>query len=89
MTDELQNGPPTRTRRRSTVKITQRSTASKIKSTIHLSVEASQRLSVHATMLGVDRSELVEQLIRENLRRFVVSDRGGPSAAPEPAGAEE
>lgn len=40
-------------------------------------------------MLGVDRSELVEQLIRENLRRFVVSDRGGPSAAPEPAGAEE
>jgi hypothetical protein len=28
-------------------------------------------------MLGMDRSELVEKLINENLRRFVVSDRGG------------
>jgi hypothetical protein len=28
-------------------------------------------------MLGLDRSELVEQLIRDHLRRFVVSDRGG------------
>ena len=89
MTDEVQDGSPTRTRRRSTAKTAQRPTASKVKSTIHLSVEASQRLSVHATMLGVDRSELVEQLIRENLRRFVVSDRGGPSSAPEPTGAEE
>jgi hypothetical protein len=50
-----------------------------------LTVEASQRLSVHATMLGVDRSELVEQLIRENLKRFVVSDRGGASAGAESA----
>ena len=55
----------------------------KVKATLHLSVEASQRLSVHATMLGVDRSELVEQLIRENLKRFVVSDRGGSDSASE------
>jgi len=89
MTDELQDGPPTRTRRRPAVKTAQRPAASKVKSTIHLSVEASQRLSVHATMLGVDRSELVEQLIRENLKRFVVSDRGGAAAAPDPAAAEE
>jgi len=52
----------------------------KVKSTIHLTVEASQRLTVHATMLGLDRSELVEQLIRDHLRRFVVSDRGGGAA---------
>jgi hypothetical protein len=49
----------------------------KVKSTIHLSVEASQRLTVHAAMMGMDRSELVEQLIGQRLRRFVVSDRGG------------
>jgi hypothetical protein len=51
--------------------------ADKVKSTIHLSVEASQRLTVHAAMLGLDRSALVEQLIRDHLKRFVVSDRGG------------
>ncbi|RUL84373.1 ribbon-helix-helix protein, CopG family [Tautonia sociabilis] len=89
MTDELQEGQPTRTRRRSAVKTAPRPSASKVKSTLHLSVEASQRLSVHATMLGVDRSELVEQLIRENLKRFVVSDRGGSSAGPDPAAGEE
>ncbi len=89
MTDELQDGQPARTRRRPAVKAAQRPSASKVKATLHLSVEASQRLSVHATMLGVDRSELVEQLIRENLKRFVVSDRGGSSAGPESAAGEE
>jgi len=34
-------------------------------------------------MLGLDRSELIEQLIRENLKRFVVSDRGGAANGPE------
>jgi hypothetical protein len=42
-----------------------------------MSAEADQRLSVHAAMLGLDRSELVESLINLHLRRFVVSDRGG------------
>lgn len=77
MTEELQDGQPARTRRRGAVKTPARPAASKVKSTVHLSIEASQRLSVHATMLGLDRSELIEQLIRENLKRFVVSDRGG------------
>jgi hypothetical protein len=31
-------------------------------------------------MTGQDRSELVEKLINEHLRRFVVSDRGGPES---------
>ncbi len=48
----------------------------KVKSTIHLSVEASQRLDIHATMMGFDRSALVEKLINDHLRRYVVSDRG-------------
>ena len=54
---------------------------SKVKATIHLSVEASQRLTVHAAMMGMDRSELVEQLIGLHLRRFVVSDRRGAGEA--------
>ena len=52
-----------------------RPAASKVKSTIHLSLEASQRLDIHATMMGCDRSSLVEKLINDNLRRYVVSDR--------------
>ena len=54
-----------------------RPAASKVKCTIHLSVEASQRLDIHATMMGFDRSALVEKLINDHLRRYVVSDRGG------------
>ncbi len=49
----------------------------KVKSTIHLSVEADQRLDIHCTMMGFDRSALVEKLINESLRRYYVSDRGG------------
>lgn len=57
-----------------------RPASSKAKCTIHLSVEASQRLDIHATMMGLDRSALVERLIHENLRRYVVQDRGGQAA---------
>ena len=28
-------------------------------------------------MMGFDRSEMVEKLINDHLRRYVVSDRGG------------
>jgi len=72
--NETQSG---RTRKRLTVKAANRHATSKVKATIHLSAEASQRLSVHAAMTGQDRSELVESLIVQHLRRFVVSDRGG------------
>ena len=63
-------------RKRPAAKAASRPSASKVKATIHLSAEASQRLSVHAAMLGLDRSELVESLVNLHLRRFVVSDRG-------------
>ena len=66
-----------KTRKRSAVKGATRQAVSKVKATVHLSVEASQRLTVHAAMMGMDRSELVEKLISDHLRRFVVSDRGG------------
>ncbi len=72
-------GPqPSKPRKRSAAKAGERSSASKVKATIHLTVEASQRLDIHATMMGMDRSALVEKLINEHLRRYVVSDRGGP-----------
>ena len=64
-------------RKRLAAKLSIKQTVSKVKSTIHLSVEASQRLDIHATMMGMDRSALVEKLINEHLRRYVVSDRGG------------
>ncbi len=72
-----------KTRKRSAVKAAKTQAADKVKATIHLTLEASQRLTVHAAMLGLDRSTLVEQLIRENLKRFVVSDRGGQTDSPD------
>jgi hypothetical protein len=66
-----------RPRKRLALKTPARPAVTKVKSTIHLSVEASQRLDIHATMMGLDRSALVERLINDHLRRYVVSDRGG------------
>ena len=63
-------------RKRSAAKAATGQVAGKVKATIHLSSEADKRLSIHATMLEMDRSELVEKLINETLRRYVVSDRG-------------
>jgi hypothetical protein len=74
-----------KTRKRQTGKTGVRPAVSKVKSTIHLSLEASQRLTVHAAMLGLDRSELVEHLINTHLKRFVVSDRGGTESNGEAA----
>jgi hypothetical protein len=68
-------------RKRLAAKAAARPAVLKAKCTIHLSVEASQRLDVHATMMGLDRSALVEKLIHDHLRRWVVSDRGGEGNA--------
>jgi hypothetical protein len=74
-------------RKRATLKAATRPVAAKVKATVHLSVEASQRLTVHAAMMGMDRSELVEKLISDHLRRYVVSDRGRDGVASEEAAA--
>lgn len=81
MSAESLDGAAGKTRKRPAAKTAARHAASKVKATIHLSVEASQRLTVHAAMMGMDRSELVEKLISDHLRRFVVSDRGGAGDA--------
>ena len=86
MNEELHDNAAGRPRKRLAVKPVARPTTSKVKSTIHLTVEASQRLDIHATMMGLDRSSLVERLIQDHLRRYVVSDRGGAST---PSGVED
>jgi hypothetical protein len=68
-------------RKRPAAKAASGQAAAKVKATIHLSGEADKRLSVHATMMEMDRSELVEKLINDHLRRYVVADRGGPDGA--------
>lgn len=68
-------------RKRGAAKTPVRVASTKVKCTIHLSLEASQRLDIHACMMGFDRSALVEKLINDHLRRYVVSDRGGPDGA--------
>ena len=70
---ETTNG---KTRKRAMAKPANPVAITKVKATIHLTAENHKRLSVHAAMLGVDRSELVESLIATHLKRFVVSDRG-------------
>ncbi len=81
MTDEPKDAKP---RKRSAAKAAKLPGTEKVKATIHLSMEASQRLSVHATMMGRDRSELVERLVNQHLKRYVVSDRGGGPDGSEP-----
>ena len=80
---EASEGGSGKTRKRPSAKAgsaVMRQATSKVKCTIHLTVEASQRLDIHATMMAMDRSALVEKLISDHLRRYVVSDRGGPDA---------
>ena len=67
-------------RKRSAAKTASGIAPAKVKATIHLSSEADKRLSVHATMMEMDRSELVELLIVTHLKRWIVSDRGGEAA---------
>jgi hypothetical protein len=76
MPEALESGSG-KARKRPAAKAATGQGAGKVKATIHLSVEADKRLSVHAAMMEMDRSALVEKLINDHLRRYVVSDRGG------------
>lgn len=78
---EPSDGGSGKARKRPAAKAAAGPTAGKVKATIHLSGEADKRLSVHATMMEMDRSELVEHLIVTHLKRWIVSDRGGEANA--------
>ncbi len=72
-------------RKRSAIKAALEQKPKKTKVTIHLSREADQRLDIHCTMMGLDRSALMEKLINTHLRRWIVSDRGGQESGVEDA----
>jgi Ribbon-helix-helix protein, copG family len=80
MVDSTETGNG-KARKRPAAKAATSQATAKVKATIHLSSEADKRLSVHATMMEMDRSELVELLIVTHLKRYVVSDRGGEVAS--------
>jgi hypothetical protein len=52
----------------------------KVKIAAYVSVDSARRLGIHATMTGQDKSTVIDHLIRDHLRRYVVQDRGGPDA---------
>ena len=78
-----------RSRRRPAAKASERKSVEKVKVTLVLSAEMSQRLSVHAAMVGEDRSALVDGLIRDHLKRFVVADRAKSSGQLDLSGEED
>ncbi len=85
MTLEAPEPQAGKTRKKQAFKASNRLAPKKVKSTIHLTVEASQRLDIHVAMMGpgMDRSSLIEQLINTHFRRYVVSDRGGSASEEE------
>jgi hypothetical protein len=73
-----------KTRRRTAARTPSRQDGEKVKHTLYLDADLSKRFTVHAAMLGMDRSELFAELVRAGCRRFVVSDRqSGPDDAGE------
>jgi hypothetical protein len=76
MTVELMDAPPPKMRKPRAAKTATPIEVSKEKVTLCLASDANLRLSIHAAALGMDRSALVERLIRDHLRRFILQDRG-------------
>lgn len=66
---------PAKPRRRPASKPAKTPASEKQKATFYLTSDAIRRLGVHAAMTGMDKSSLVESLISDALRRFVVQDR--------------
>lgn len=63
-------------RRRIAAKSAKRVDAKKLKATYYLSAEAIRRVGIAATMEGEDKSTIIERLINDHLRKWVVSCRG-------------
>ena len=70
-------------RKQVAAKPSSRPAAERAKLTLYLAAALARRFAVHATMTGLDRSELLAEMVRTHCRRFVVSDR--QAAAGEPA----
>lgn len=77
--------PRRRGSRRSSASKTERP-LEKVKIGLCLSADAAKRLAVHAAMEGLDRSEIVETLINEYLRKYRVQTIGPDLADPANSG---
>lgn len=64
-------------RRRSVSRSTKPRVDPRVKIGVYISPESARRLGATSLMEGKDRSDLVDELIRLHLRRWVVVDRGG------------
>lgn len=67
--------------RRQAAKSTARPVEPKVKTAIVISADSMKRLGIQAVMTGKTQSELIEELIQANMRRFVVQDRFRDSSA--------
>lgn len=67
--------------RRQVAKSTARPAEPKVKTAIVISADSMKRLGIQAVMTGKTQSELIEELIQANMRRFVVQDRFRDSSA--------
>jgi hypothetical protein len=67
-----------KTRRRQVAKAPRHEEEKPLKLSIYLTPAAARRLGVHCTMERMSQSAVVEELINEYLRRYVVQDRGRP-----------
>jgi hypothetical protein len=72
---ENQDVQTPKTRKRTSAKVASRPDASRAKLTLYLDADLAKRFSVHAAMLGLDKSELFGELVKAGCKRFVVSDR--------------
>ena len=61
--------------RRQVAKSTARQEAKAIKTAVHLSPESMRRLAITSVMEGRTQSDLVDELIRLHLRKYVVQTR--------------
>ncbi len=75
----IAEAPATKPVRKRSVKPVRQEDASKVKATIHISERAMKMLGVYAVMTDSSNSGVVETLILEHLKRFVVSDRARSS----------
>jgi hypothetical protein len=82
MSQAASEGPESKSRKPRVSRATKGQDAkSKQKISVYVSLESARRLGIHATMTGQDRSAIVDSLIRDHLRDWVVQYRPSSKAA--------
>jgi hypothetical protein len=69
-----------KSRRRPVARTTRPEVPKSVKIGLYISPESARRLGATALMESRDRSDIVDQLIRDHLRRYVIQDRGSRPA---------